>query len=214
MRILALSDLHSDETLLERIPELMGRTAPDAVVFLGDFTNWGPLSYAKDALKCVGRVKAYGIFGNADSKEVRALVEESGFGIHLKVAELGEGWSIAGFGGSRASIGTPNEFSEEEIYRGLSGLAMGPKTILATHSPPYSVDGLDSPRPGIHAGSTAIRRIIEEKQPALSLCGHIHERQGQAKIGKTLVVKVGAAQCGQAALVEIGGNINAQFLEF
>lgn len=214
MRILALGDLHSDETLIERIPEAVGRTSPDAVVFLGDFTNWGPVSYVEDVLKCVGNVKTYGIFGNADSREVRALIEKGKIGIHLKVADLGEGWKIAGFGGSRASIGTPNEFPEEEIYRGLGGIEIGPRTILATHSPPYSVDSLDSPRPGIHAGSTSIRRIIEERQPALNLCGHIHEKQGQARIGKTLVVKVGAAQYGQAALVEMGKGIKVSFIEF
>lgn len=215
LRILALSDLHSDESLLGRIPACIDRVKPDAVLVLGDITTRGPLSYAEDALAALSQpgIPLYALFGNMDTPDVRELLGTKGIGIHLRRVGLEGGWGLVGFGGSRTSIGTPSEFPEDKIYSGLAGMGIGAKTILATHSPPYGADGLDSPRQGVHAGSTAIRRIIEERQPALNLCGHIHETEGEATIGRTLIAKVGAAQDGRAALVETGRKIKVGFID-
>ena len=38
-----------------------------------------------------------------------------------------------------------------------------------------------------------IKRIVEEKQPLAILCGHVHEYEGAAKIGRTELIKVPAA---------------------
>ena len=38
----------------------------------------------------------------------------------------------------------------------------------------------------VPVGSSAVRQIIEEYQPLLSLHGHIHESGGRAMIGRTL----------------------------
>ncbi len=216
MRILALSDLHSDESLLKRIPACVRRVKPDIILILGDITTRGPLSYAKemlDALEKTG-VRSYAIFGNMDQFEICALLEERGMNVHMKRVELEGGWNLAGFGGSGPTpFGTPTEFSEEQIMKGLSGLKIDARTMLATHSPPFGAEGLDEPRPGVLAGSKSIRKIIEERQPALNFCGHIHEREGEAKIGKTVVVKVGAAERGRAAVVEAGKSIKVAFTE-
>ncbi len=73
-------------------------------------------------------------------------------------------------------------------------------TIFITHSPPYNtyldragLDGIkvDGKQLDVHVGSEAIRKFIEEKQPLLTLHGHIHEstrRTGhwKQKIGKTV----------------------------
>jgi len=48
------------------------------------------------------------------------------------------------------------------------------KIILVAHSPPYNTS-LDMISSKEHVGSLAIRRIIEQKKPLLSLHGHIHE---------------------------------------
>jgi uncharacterized protein len=44
----------------------------------------------------------------------------------------------------------------------------------------------------IPVGSTAVREIIEEYQPALALHGHIHESRGEAQIGRTLAINSGS----------------------
>lgn len=215
LRILALSDLHAEESLIERIPACAVGRKPDAILILGDITNRGPISYAEDlieALKGTG-IPTHAIFGNIDPPEVHALLEEKGVGVHAKRVKL-DGWNLVGFGGSGPTpYNTPTEFPEEQIYEGLAGLKIDSKTILMTHSPPFDVEGLDKSWKGERAGSKSIRKIIEERKPALNLCGHIHEREGKAKIGSTAIVKVGPANKGQAAIVEMGSKINVEFIK-
>ncbi len=74
------------------------------------------------------------------------------------------------------------------------------KAIFLFHSPPYqtfldraSLDGkmFDYVPLDVHVGSIAIKRFIEERQPLVTLHGHIHEStritgQWKQQIGKTL----------------------------
>jgi Icc-related predicted phosphoesterase len=41
-------------------------------------------------------------------------------------------------------------------------------------------------------GSTAVRKVIEDVQPLLTLHGHIHEAAGHTRIGKTLAINAGS----------------------
>jgi Icc-related predicted phosphoesterase len=74
------------------------------------------------------------------------------------------------------------------------------------HVPPYD-SGLDTAplldenlRPTVSAGdvlrgpvgSTAVRRLIEDYQPILSVHGHIHESGGERRIGDTVCVNAGS----------------------
>ena len=76
------------------------------------------------------------------------------------------------------------------------------KAIFLFHSPPYktaldraALDGkmIDHVPLDVHVGSIAIRRFIEDKQPLITLHGHIHEStrltgQWSEQMGKTLSV--------------------------
>lgn len=76
------------------------------------------------------------------------------------------------------------------------------KAILLFHSPPYktmldraALDGrsIDHVPLDVHVGSIAIKRFIEEKQPFITLHGHIHESSAltgrwHEHIGSTLAV--------------------------
>lgn len=72
--------------------------------------------------------------------------------------------------------------------------------ILIHHQPPYKV--LDkvtakfAPKhwQGKNAGSKTILNYLKKSQPKYSFCGHIHEGEGKAKIGKTEVYNLGV--CG------------------
>jgi Icc-related predicted phosphoesterase len=44
-----------------------------------------------------------------------------------------------------------------------------------------------------HVGSTAVRQVIEEAQPLLSLHGHIHESRGAVRLGRTLSINPGSS---------------------
>ena len=76
------------------------------------------------------------------------------------------------------------------------------RAILILHSPPYdtvldraSLDGKKHEHVplDVHIGSIAVRRLIEERQPLLTLHGHVHEStrltgQWKTKIGRTVCI--------------------------
>lgn len=105
---------------------------------------------------------------------------------------------------------TPRELDEEEIYVRLSRLVdqlEDPRrAILNVHVPPFE-SSLDTAfevdeelryvtkggRPHeVATGSRAVRQIIEEAQPLLSLHGHIHESKGVTTIGRTVAINPGS----------------------
>jgi len=79
--------------------------------------------------------------------------------------------------------------------------------ILLTHVPPYGVlDKVSFEKApehwkGKHGGSKDLLKYIKKKQPRLVLCGHIHEGKGEAMVGKTRVINLGAL--GDHRMVEI-----------
>ena len=71
--------------------------------------------------------------------------------------------------------------------------------ILVCHQPPYGyLDKTNSPLApknwrGKHAGSKVILDYIRKYKPKYVFCGHIHEGEGIAKIGQTIVYNLGVA---------------------
>jgi uncharacterized protein len=128
-----------------------------------------------------------------------------------KVVDLPGGLQLLACGWSNHTPWqTPREETEDELYARLDALARQVddprKAVFMIHVPPYD-SGLDTApildenlRPTVSAGdvlrgpvgSTAVRRIIEEYQPVLSVHGHIHESGGERKIGKTLCINPGS----------------------
>jgi uncharacterized protein len=77
------------------------------------------------------------------------------------------------------------------------------RLILSLHCPPYDTPLDVAPKISsdlhvqgqqvAHVGSTAVRSVIEDVQPILSLHGHIHESRATARIGKTLAINPGSS---------------------
>jgi len=106
---------------------------------------------------------------------------------------------------------SPRELDEEALYTRLRALAdqleRPERAIFNFHVPPYD-SGLDGAfeidpetltyvlrggRPHeVAVGSTAVRQVIEEVQPLLSLHGHIHEARAATRLGRTLAVNSGS----------------------
>jgi uncharacterized protein len=105
---------------------------------------------------------------------------------------------------------TPRELDEEQIYSRLKALAdqleNPERAIFNVHVPPFE-SSLDTAyevdeelryvtkggRPHeIATGSAAVRQVIEETQPLLSLHGHIHESKGVTNIGRTVAINPGS----------------------
>lgn len=78
--------------------------------------------------------------------------------------------------------------------------------ILILHYPPKNC--LDKMKEkgyyltGKNMGIGFFNEGIKKVQPALVICGHMHENPGQCNIGSTLVVNPGAAHDGKAAVIE------------
>jgi len=79
------------------------------------------------------------------------------------------------------------------------------RTVLLSHSPPYqthldraALDGqsVDHAPLDVHVGSIAVRRLLEDRQPLLSLHGHIHE---SARITGNWRDRIGRTHCFTAA---------------
>jgi uncharacterized protein len=176
-------------------------------------------------------VPLYLIPGNDDDFGIDPILDSDEFrpvNADGKVLEVPGGLQLLSYGWSNETPWkTPREVPEEELYRRLDELAAQVddprRAVFMIHVPPHD-SGLDTApildenlRPTVSAGdvlrgpvgSTAVRRLIEERQPVLSVHGHIHESGGERRIGATLSVNPGSeANHGilRGYLVDIGDS--------
>lgn len=80
---------------------------------------------------------------------------------------------------------TNREVNENKLWYELSKLNADSNTIIVAHTPPFGCG--DKIFSGGRVGSRAVYNWIEEKQPKIWLCGHIHENYSAHEIGKTKV---------------------------
>jgi len=109
----------------------------------------------------------------------------------------------------RFSVGVADEEKgfptiQEDLAR-LAGDDPLTRAIFLFHSPPYqttldraALDGrmVDSAPLDLHVGSIAIRRFIEERQPLITLHGHVHE---SARLTGSWQETIGSTLCFSAA---------------
>lgn len=189
MKLLIFSDIHNDWKALER---LLGIEA-DVYISAGDQVSWAKgLDRCGQILQSRGD-RVYVLPGNHETAEhVSALCEQYGLhDLHERKIELGR-WNVAGLGYSGPTpFDTPGEYSEAQIAERLKRFAGLDRLVLVCHAPPYGTE-LDRIRPGLHAGSTAVRDFVAREQPAYLFCGHIHEAEGVGvEIGRTRAWNVG-----------------------
>src|SRR5437762_5718507 len=110
------------------------------------------------------------------------------------------------------------------------GLIGNPKhTILDIHAPPLGTSLDLAPQLDAHlkpktvggqillehVGSSSVRRVVEDVQPALGLFGHIHESRAMDAIGQTPIVNPGSAYFSghlQGVLLDLRGGELASHL--
>lgn len=212
MKILAVSDLHGD---VKHITTYLQENKVDLIIIAGDITHFGPAELGEDILNEISsfNIPVLAIPGNCDPESIHITMDNSqAKNIHarnLLIRDIG----ICGFGGSNPTpFNTPLEFEEVQIYgeakKTLDAIKEQKITLFITHAPPYDTktDLLPS---GEHVGSKSIRKIIEELQPTLNICGHIHEARGTDKIGNTQVINPGQISEGHACLIKIP-DVNSQ----
>jgi Icc-related predicted phosphoesterase len=187
MRLLAFSDVHRDLTQAGRLVDRARDV--DVVAAAGDFASvHRGLDELIEVLAAIDTPTVVVAGNNETDAALRAAANGWGAArvLHGEGMEIG-GVAFFGLGGGVPV--TPWDWSfdltEDEAGAALNGLPRG--GVLVVHSPPKGY--VDGPR-GL--GSAAILEAIEEKQPRLVVCGHIHEAAGeQAMIGESRVLNVG-----------------------
>jgi Icc-related predicted phosphoesterase len=147
-----------------------------------------------------------------DSPAIDARLVELGMSLDARGVTLGD-VGLAGVSASPPTpLHTPHELPDDELGRrgeaGLAAIAECRVRIFCPHAPPHGA--CDLVRSGKHAGSHALRVLVEREQPDLVLCGHIHEARGEAAIGATRVVNPGPAAAGHYALVDVGDVVSVE----
>jgi uncharacterized protein len=188
--LLAFSDLHRD---LDGARDLVARSADaDVVIGAGDFASVHKgLEAMIDALRAIERPTVL-VPGNNETEEaLRAACEgwSEATVLHGQGTEIDD---LPFFGLGAGVPVTPWDWSfdldEEAAATKLADCPEG--AILIVHSPPRGY--CDASSAGEHLGSTAVLEAIEQKQPPLAVCGHIHESWGaESEIGPTRVFNLG-----------------------
>ena len=219
LRIIALVDLHDCSGRLERLQTVDA----DLIAFCGDLHNGGSRETALPTALALARIGPPVIIvpGNMDHKDfVPDLWKETGLkmlhGSSLMWGEIG----FIGLGGMvardprRLSHPACYYHSDEEVYpilaRSHQEIARATFKIILSHQPPRGAQ--DTLYNGESSGSIGLRRFLEDFQPDLLLCGHIHEARGESGIVSCRVVNVGEMRQGFAVMVEIGDEISVHWI--
>ena len=190
-RLLLFSDVHGDRDACRRLVEKAEEA--DVVVGAGDFCVMRRNLQAPIDTLAALETPTVLVPGNAETdEELRTACADwpAAHVLHGDGCTL-EGVPFYGIGGGIPV--TPfgpwsYDFSEGEAERLLKGCPDG--AVLVSHSPPKGVVDRDSG--GQSLGSTAVRDVIEETQPLLTICGHIHGSWGQeGTLASTPVVNAG-----------------------
>jgi uncharacterized protein len=219
LKILAVADLHARIDRLLNLAQGNEDLDADLIVVCGDLHNGESEEEARpvvEALSGLGRPVLI-VPGNMDPRIFAArLWEEVGFiSLHRQAYCYGD-YGFIGMGGIVARNGRDPDnparqyHREEDVYDNLSRayeeISHTGRKIVIAHQPPFGL--LDTLYNGEPSGSHCLRRFLEERQPDLLLCGHIHEGRGIARLGRTLGVNVGELRCGYSALVELSDDMN------
>ncbi len=192
MRIMGVGDIHGDRSLAQRLARRAEEEDVDLIVICGDFTY-----FDKEPKGIIGpflerRKKVLLIPGNHDSFATTEVLTTSYsvrnlHGYSAKYADVGF------FGCGKANIGL-ERLDEQEIKETLrkahARVNYLGKRVMVTHVHPSGTVMEKMTR--FFPGSEGVRRAIEELQPDIAFCSHVHEAEGiEERIGKTRVINVG-----------------------
>lgn len=212
VRLYAVADLHGRVTRLDLVAATAARLQPDAILVAGDVTRWlDPDPVVARLARLPAPVLV--IRGNTDAPVVGRLLDHHAATthLHLRAARIA-GVRIVGVSGTLPlPFATRVGWREADILARLEPL-VGTDTVLVAHPPPRGT--LDEAFDSLHAGSAGLRDLVLRREPAVLVCGHIHERRGVAMLGRTLVVNCSVGSGGAGALVEIdaAGRPRAELL--
>lgn len=205
MLIYAAADIHGHPQRIRRLTRQIDAHRPDILLLAGDISRRRQPEVMLDELNHLG-LPVLLIRGNSDSRKLDRLLDSFPRlrSIHLSAARI-DGVEIVGVGGTlplpfHSRIG----LNETESVNRVSALLTA-RSVLVVHPPPYGFR--DRVLGKFHAGSRAVRALVDGFSPALVICGHIHEQTGVETIGRTTVVNCAmAGRSGAGALIRYDGR--------
>ena len=219
LRILGLADLHDCTEGIRNLKDLKY----DLIAFCGDLHNASSTEGAKPAAMALARLGPPVLIvpGNMDHRDVVPdLWEKAGFIVLHQSSFRHKEYGFLGMGGMIAKdlrrLGDPNRYyhRDDEVYsvleKAYQEVAGTRAKIVIVHQPPRGA--CDILYNGERSGSSELRRFIENYQPDLVLCGHIHEDRGECHIGSTLVVNVGELRRGYGAVIDLNDEITVKWI--
>lgn len=149
--------------------------------------------------------------GNDDSKQIDPIIDAAATVTVAEgnVVDMPGGYQLASSGYTNLTPwDTHREEDEPDLKARITAVVEQAivdrdHLVLGLHAPPFdtaldvapridwdtlTVQGQDT----AHVGSTAVREVIDEVQPLLSLHGHIHECRAAIRMGRTLAVNPGS----------------------
>ena len=191
MRVIACADLHGISEVYNWLTGVVKTEQPDAVLLAGDLLGVPDghrtveEAQAADAHRVAGQLvdmnrPVFYLMGNDDLVDIEPL-SDSIRSVHETRIAVGA-FNLVGYQYSLPFMGGTNEKPERQIAEDLRRLddLVDQNTVLVTHGPAHGV--LDTVSIGGHAGSIALRDLIERRQPRAHIHGHIHHcfgRQGR-----------------------------------
>ncbi len=201
-----VGDLHSDVRPVYHIPEIK---EVEGMFITGDLTNLGR---AKDADRMLASLRelnpqVYAQMGNMDYPDVGETLARRDCNLHARGMELAQGVGFMGLGWSnKTPFSTPAEVDDtqlgqwlEQAYEDVRDME---RLVLISHTPPVNT-GADTISSGEHVGSKSIRDFIENRQPDICVCGHIHEAVTDEYLGKTRLINPGMISQGRYVLLTL-----------
>jgi len=190
VKLLAFSDLHQDLGQAATLVEMSADA--DVVIGAGDFASVH--KGLEETIAALAAIETPTVLvpGNNETEDaLRAAAE----GWAAATVLHGEGTTIDGVEFFGLGAGVPEtpwgwsfDLDDETAAAMLTPCPDG--AVLVLHSPPKGC--CDSVGEGLHFGSPALLRAIEEKAPKLAVCGHIHESWGcESLVGATPVRNLG-----------------------
>ena len=213
MRILALADIHGAYDTMNAI--IATEANCDVIVVAGDMTtNGGVLEFGK-ALKQVQSAgkPVVAVCGNMDPPDLEEVLTDFGISVNGKGIAISD---VGFFGVSGAPVSilhTPNEISEEEIgvkaERGWKDVEATRWKVFVPHPPPYKTK-VDRLFIGKHVGSRGVKNFIVQRQPDVTICGHIHEARGVDTVERSRIINCGPVGRGHYGIIILGPTISVE----
>ena len=191
MKILALSDVHGDTAFMRKMAERGVQEKVDLVILAGDLLNFDEPTEGLIRPFIEKGLEVAVIPGNHEGMaEIGFMVDKYGVkNLHGYTMIKGD---VGIFGCGYGDIGL-HQLTDDDFFNTLqqahNSMKNVKKKVMVTHIQPNdSILSLHNP----NWGSSGVRKAIEEFQPDVHICGHIHETHGiEDRIGKTRSINVG-----------------------